>query len=81
MNNIKCPICRTPLDGSFVDLFGLYVMVVCKTLTIEDCEKMKVQIHKGKRPDMFCGMGLERFDLPDCDKILDSVIKRKGVDQ
>lgn len=79
MSDMRCPICRTPLDGSFVDLFGLYVMVVCKTLTVEDCEKMKMQIHKGKRPDMFCGMGLERFDLPDCERILDAVIKQKEL--
>lgn len=62
------------------DLFALYVRVACKTLTIADCEKMKLEIHKGKRPDMFCGMGLERFDLPDCEKILDAVIKQKGGD-
>lgn len=59
----------------------IYVCVMCKTLSLEDCLKMQEQINNGIRPDTFNGMGLENLSLDVCKELIRVVVNSKKSEQ
>lgn len=60
---------------------AIYTTTMCKTLSLDDCNKMMGQIDKGVRPDTFKGMGLENLDLATCKELLRIAIDSKKLEQ